>query len=838
MATSMLAHLPASLAQLEELALDLRWTWSHEGDDLWRHIDADLWDRAHSPWTVLQHVPAARLQSLAADSAFQTEFRGLIERRAAYLDRQTWMDSVHPEAGPGRIAFFSMEFGLGEALPLYAGGLGILAGDFLKGASDMGVPVVGVGLLYQEGYFRQTIDADGLQHETYAYNEPASMPISPVMTEAGERLRIGLDLPGRTLMLRVWRAAVGLLTLYLLDSNDPLNSPADRGVTGQLYGGDGETRLLQEVVLGIGGWRMLEALGVDVQVCHINEGHAALVVLERARTIAARDHVDYWQAFWTARAGNVFTTHTPVADGFDRFRPELLRRYLPSMEAKVAPLGASIGELLALGRADPGNADEPFNMAYLAMRGSARSFAVSRLHGQSSRRIFQPLFPRWPEIEVPVGHVTNGVHAPTWDSAEADRIWTESCGKGRWHGRMDELPDQIQSQADEDLWRLRGHGRQDLVEHVRRRFKKQLRAVGYGAEAANAEQVLDPNVLTLGFARRFTEYKRPNLLLRDRDRLARLLLNEHRPAQIVVAGKAHPADLRGKAMIREWIDAARDPALRQRVVFLEDYDMALAQELVQGVDVWINTPRRPWEACGTSGMKVLVNGGLNLSVRDGWWDEAFAPDLGWAIGDGLEPHDIEQADAADALALYTVLESEVAPEFYDRDETGLPRAWLQRIRRSMSDLTPRFSSTRMVREYVEEAYLPSAAAFTRRLAGGQAVSKDLQAWSERLRRGWPTLHLGVPTVGRVENNWRYSVPVMLGEVSADDVRVELFAEPDGLAQTFPLKADHAIPGDVAGFVFVGEAPASRAAEDYSVRVVPRHAEAILPAELPLILWQR
>jgi starch phosphorylase len=834
-----LPTLPDALLPLQDLALDLRWTWSHEGDALWEKVDAELWERTRSPWTVLQHVPADRLKRLAGDADFLAQLASAIENRKAYLEGQSWFQGAHGEAGLGGIAYFSMEFGLGAALPLYAGGLGILAGDYLKAASDLGIPMIGVGLLYQEGYFRQILDADGHQHEAYPFNEPAMMPIEPVMID-GTWLRVFLDLPGRVLQLRVWQATVGRLKLYLLDSNDLLNSPIDRGITGKLYGGDAEMRLMQEAVLGIGGWSVLEALGHEIEICHINEGHAALAAVERARRLAKRKGIDFWQALWATRAGNVFTTHTPVDAGFDRFHPDLLRKYLPVVGEALTDTGVTPNELLGLGRANPDDETELFNMAYLAMRTSGTCLGVSKLHERVSRQIFQPLFPRWPESEVPVGHVTNGVHVPTWDSAEADRLWTEACGKERWRALIEGLPEKIQGIPDEELWALRGEGRRNLVHHARRRLAFQLRQRALDRHAVEAaESVLDPNILTLGFARRFTEYKRPNLLLHDPERLARLLSDEHRPAQIVVAGKAHPADNVGRDMIREWIALARQPRFRQHVVFLEDYDIALAQELVQGVDVWINTPRRLSEACGTSGMKVLVNGGLNCSVRDGWWDEAYEPELGWSIGDGHEGQGAE-VDAAEAADTYDLIEHQIAPEFYDRDIAGLPRAWLARIRRSMSTLTAAFSSARMARDYVENAYVPAAAALRRRLADDFAVAKDLASWSERLHKNWRSLHIGTPTFERTETGWRVSVPVLLGGVAPEDVRVELYAEPskDGAAATVPFGRERPMPGAVNGHIYVGLAPACRPADDLTIRVMPCRDEALLPAELPLIAWQK
>jgi glycogen phosphorylase len=835
-----LPNLPEQISELRDLALDLRWTWSHEGDALWASIDDRLWQRTRNPWLVLQSTSTQQLERLAADSGFRARLQNLTETRKKYFDRPGWFAQAHSDKKLGGVAYLSMEFGIGAALPLYAGGLGVLAGDYLKTASDLVVPAIGVGLLYQEGYFRQIVDADGMQQELFPYNEPAVMPIEPVILPEDGWLRIPLELPGRVVQLRIWQATVGRVKLYLLDSNDPLNAPVDRGITAKLYGGGSEIRLMQEIILGVGGWRVVEALHPDVEICHINEGHAAFAIIERARYLAVKSKLNFWEALWAVRAGNIFTTHTPVAAGFDTFSPALLRKYLPYVEGELAGREVTVDDIVGLGRIDPQNHDEPFNMAYLAARGSALCLGVSRLHGEFSRRIFQPLFPRWPTCEVPVDHVTNGVHIPTWDSIEADHIWTNACGKERWRGMANDLQDLIAGVPDETLWSMRGAGRQRLIGTVRRHLAAQLRERGLALEQVRqAESVLDPNTLTIGFARRFTEYKRPNLLLSDMARLDRLLLNETRPLQIVVAGKAHPADIEGKAMIQAWIRLARQSRYRHRMVFLEDYDIALAQELVQGIDLWVNTPRRPWEACGTSGMKVLVNGAINCSILDGWWDEAYEPDLGWAIGNGMGG-DARQIDSKDAESLYDILENKVVPEFYNRDAHGVPRAWLDRIRRSMSRLTPVFSSTRMVREYVEKAYIPQAQSLRARLADDCARARDLCDWADHLRRHWSSLHIGNPTVMNTGGGWHFSVPVFLGEVSPDSVRVELFADAHdkSLAEVVMLHQEQVIPGTLNGFIYAGEVLSSRPSRDYTVRIVPFHDAAHIPAELPLIVWQR
>src|SRR5262245_59796295 len=712
----------AGIDQLVELALDLRSTWNHSADELWGRLDPELWALTHNPWVVLQTVARTRLVEALREPAFRDRLQSLVADRRASLTAPAWFHRRHPQALLTCVAYFSMEFGLSEALPIYSGGLGNVAGDQLKAANDLGVPVVGVGLLYQQGYFRQVIEPDGSQRALYPPNQPSFLPITPVREADGEWLRLEVATRGRKVWLRAWQARVGRATLYLLDSNDPANSPADRGITSELYGGGPPQRLTQEIALGIGRWRLLEQMGLQPEVCHLNGHHAAFAVLERARSFMERSGQPFDVALAVTRGGNVFTTHTPVSAGFDRFAPDLVGRMLDGYARKG--LGIGIEQLLALGRERPGDASEAFNMALLAIRGSAAVNGVSRLHGEVSRTIFQPLFPRWPTPEVPIGHVTNGVHMPTWDSDAADALWTRAAGKERWTGGQETLPGCLRNVTDAELWAVRAANRATLVSYVRERLARQLAGTGAtSAEIDAAARVFDPAALTLGFARRFATYKRPNLLLRDPERLVRLLRDQVRPVQLVVAGKAHPADVAGQQMVKQWIEFTRRPDVSGRVVFLADYDMLLAEQLVQGVDVWINTPRRPWEASGTSGMKVLVNGGLNLSELDGWWAEAYAPDVGFAVGDGEEHGEDPAWDAADADALYRLLEDVIVPEFYRRDAEGVATAWASRMRSSMGELTPRFSANRTVREYTERYYLPAASRYAERALGraGEAL---------------------------------------------------------------------------------------------------------------------
>jgi starch phosphorylase len=828
-------ELPAPLAALRDLALDLRWTWSHEADALWARVDKDFWQRWGNPWTILDNVSAARLDQLAADPEFVSHLYQLVLARRDYLADRSWYADAAAGTPLKGIAYFSMEFGLGSALPLYAGGLGVLAGDFLKAASDQGIPVIGIGLLYQEGYFHQMIDAEGRQFEAFPYNDPSSMPVEPARTAEGAWLHIPVELPGRTLRLRAWRVIVGRTLLYLLDTNDPVNGPIDRGIAGKLYGGGNEMRLMQELVLGVGGWRLVEALHPEITVCHLNEGHAAFAILERARRFAQRNALSFNEALWATRAGNVFTTHTPVEAGFDRFPLPLLARYAQAWAGE----NVALDDILAMGMEDGRASGGMFNMAWLAARGALLSFGVSRLHGLVSRQIFQPLYPRWPESEVPFDHITNGVHVPTWDSAMADAIWTEACGKDRWRHEPEDMGQRIQTIEHESLWAMRGKAREDLVREVRARLTFQLSGRGHPPDmVAVGETVLDPNVLTLGFARRFTDYKRTDLLLFDRARLTRILCNEARPAQLVLAGKAHPEDRAGKRMVQEWIEFAQDPRLRRRVVFLEDYDISLAQQLVQGVDVWINTPRRPWEACGTSGMKVLVNGGLNLSTLDGWWEEAYAPGLGWAIGDHHFGADNEQ-DRHDAEELYTLLERDVVPAFYTRDAAGVPRAWVTMMGRSMTELTLHYGAVRMVREYLEKAYLPAAVALSERAAEGAAEASAMDAWDRQLRRAWSGVHVGETDFTQQELGWDVSVPIYLGEVATQDIRVEVYAEPiaGAAAEVIALSGGRPVPGATSSYFYRGTISGTRPARDYTVRVVPARTGVHVPAEISLIRWQ-
>jgi starch phosphorylase len=823
---------------LIELALDMRWAWNHATDEVWRQLDPILWNLTHHPCDVLQTVSREKIRLTLADPAFRKKIDDLVQSKKQADEAPAWFQQHHPDAPLTCVAYFSMEFMLSEALPIYSGGLGNVAGDQLKAASDLGVPVVGVGLLYQQGYFRQVIDQDGAQQALYPYNDPGQLPITPLRKPDGEWLRLEIVLPAYSVWLRAWQVQVGRVKLYLLDSNDVANYPAHRGITSELYGGGTELRLKQELVLGLGGWRLLRALGLQPEVCHLNEGHAAFAVLERARNFMEETGQPFDVALAATRAGNLFTTHTAVDAGFDRFAPALIEQYFGGYARK---LGITLRDLLALGRQNPDDPSESFNMAYLAIRGSGAVNGVSRLHGQVSRRLFEPLFPHWPVEEVPIGHVTNGVHMPTWDSAEADDLWTEACGKDRWLGTMETLEQDMRRVSDAKLWQFRIAASQSFVVYVRERLSRQLASSGASLEAVEeAGHLFGPEVLTLGFARRFAAYKRPNMLLHDPERLLRLLTNPQRPVQLILAGKAHPADQDGQALIRQWTQFIRRPEARRHVIFLSDYNMLLSEHLVQGVDVWINTPRRPWEACGTSGMKVLVNGGLNLSELDGWWAEAYAPEVGWALGDGREHDNDPTWDAIEAEALYDLLEREVIPEFYTRDEQGIPSAWVARMRESMARLTPRFCANRTVCEYTVQHYLPAASAYHARAADKGALGVRLVKRRHALDEQWNTLRFGEMKLETGGEQHLFEIQMYLNDLDPEAVRVELYAHGvgDAAPERVAMERGRQLVEATNGYAYRAGVPATRPASDYTVRLLPHRDDVAVPLEDAHILWQR
>ncbi len=823
---------------LAELALDMRWSWDHSADKIWRKLDPALWDFTHNPWVVLQTVSNDQFQSVMNDPAFRSIIDAMVKVKNDLNSSPAWFQQNFPKTSLTCVAYFSMEFMLSEGLPIYSGGLGNVAGDQLKTASDLGIPVIGIGLLYQQGYFRQEIDRNGMQQALYPYNDPGQLPITPLRQPNGEWLRLEIALPGYSVWLRAWQVQVGRVKLYLLDSNDAANFPVHRGITSELYGGGSELRLKQELMLGIGGWRLLNALGIQPQVCHLNEGHAAFAILERAYHFMKDTGQAFDVALASTRAGNLFTTHTAVAAGFDCFPASLIEQYLGKYAEQT--LGITCHQLLALGRKDSENNSEMFNMAYLAIRGSGAVNGVSRLHGEVSRHIFEPLFPKWPTSEVPVGYITNGVHMPTWDSREADEIWTEACGKDRWLGINKNLEQDIRRVSDERLWEMRTNANKALIKFSSEYVSKQLLGSGHTYESVErAKHLFDPNILTLGFARRFATYKRPNLLLHNPERLLRLLKNPKFPVQLILSGKAHPADQQGQDLIKDWMRFIRHDDDHPPVLFLADYDMHVSEQLVQGVDVWINTPRRPWEASGTSGMKVLVNGGINLSILDGWWSEAYSPQVGWALGDGNEHGDDPFWDDIEAEQLYQILEQQVVPEFYNRNEKGIPTAWVSRMRESMAQLTPKFSADRTVREYTEQHYLPAASAYLERTANKGAKGKLIHDKIYSLEQNWESMHFGEVTIETNENQHKVDVQIYFNDLDPDMVQVEFFAKGINGAAPFAQKMSRGakLEGTANGYHFNTLVTTTRPKSDYTARVIPYFPNASVPLEISRILWQ-
>ncbi|MEP1215727.1 MAG: alpha-glucan family phosphorylase [Marinobacter sp.] len=829
---------PESVSELFTLALDLRWTWHHGSDELWRALDEETWATTRNAWLVLNSVSDDRLQELARDQEFQKHYSYQVAAYHGFVQASTWYSDECPgELGEG-IAYFCMEYGLCESLPLYSGGLGVLAGDYLKAASDLGVPVTAVGLLYQQGYFRQAISTEGEQLEFYPYNDPTMLPVSPLRDDDGQWVRVIVPFPGRSVLLRAWQAQVGRCRLLLLDSNDPRNEPGDRGITSELYTGDAEKRLQQEMVLGIGGWRLLRQLGIQPSVCHLNEGHCALALIERAFGWQEQQETDFQTARMATRATNLFTTHTSVASGFDHFSQSLLRLYLSPW---LATRDLTVEGLVKLGseRVTPGSdqAGQNLNMAYLALSMSGRINGVSRIHQKVSQAIFQPLFPRWPAEDIPAEYVTNGVHTPSWDSPEADAIWTRACGTERWRRPLrDACP--MNGVSDEELWDMRRLQRQRLVQYLRRRLASQHCDQNPGnSPAAACGLLLDNETLTLGFARRFTEYKRPALLLKEQQRLLGLLASRDRPLQIVLAGKAHPYDRPGKDMIRQWKAFSRRPEVEGKVVFIEDYDLGVASQLIQGVDVWLNCPQHPWEACGTSGMKVLVNGGLNLSQHDGWWAEAWNREVGWAIRPGATFEELcnsNDHDLSDAGELYDLLEREIIPEFYNVDEQGIPRSWLQRIRASMDQLTATYSANRMVREYVERLYLPMVEQGQQRLPTNVA---EMVTEHQELLRHWPRLRFSAFHVSASGDSQTYTAEAYLDGIEVSRIAMELVAEASdwGPRTVIEMPMKRPLAGSPHSYLYECMVPA-RPEGHYTPRLRVKDERLNLPLENPAVLW--
>ena len=850
--------LPQRISRLRDLALNLWWCWESEAIDLLRQIDMDLWDDPqvyHNPVKVLSMVPQKRLQELAEDEGFLAQYDRVTKWLDSYMEATeratTWFCKEHPEARDEVFAYFSAEFGLNECIPIYSGGLGLLAGDHLKSASDLGIPLIAVGLLYQQGYFRQYLNNEGWQQEEYPINDFYSMPLQLMRTESSEPVKVTVELPGRNVVAQVWKVQVGRVPLYLLDTNISENSPQDRDITDQLYGGDSEMRIKQELILGVGGVRALEALGIRPSVCHMNEGHSAFSAVERIHRTMQELGCQFSEALEIVRSGTVFTTHTPVPAGNDEFPPEMIDRYLAHYYPK---LGISREQFLALGQVRPSNPGSQFGMTVLAIRSTAFTNGVSKLHGKVARDMWKDLWPTLPVEEVPITSITNGIHIRSWISNDMAWIYGRYLGP-RWMDRPADhgIWEKLARIPDEELWRTHERRREKLVIFARSRLISQLKRRGATRrELSSAREVLDPEVLTIGFARRFATYKRATLLLRDPERLIKLLTSKTMPLQFIFAGKAHPADAPGKEFIRQLIQfVRRRDDLRHRVVFIEDYDINVARYMVQGVDVWLNTPRRPLEASGTSGMKAAANGALNLSVLDGWWDEAYADnldkDIGWAIGHGeaYSPTEAEYQDDVESRALFDLLEKEVIPTYYDRTENDLPRRWISRMKASMINLCPVYNTNRQVQQYGEWFYLQAARRWHDFMRDGFAKARALAEWKQTILRNWGAVKivsidsddvLELATGGSLQ----VRVQVDLGKLAPDDVAVEVYhGSIDHTGQIVggqPVRMAHS-GGQAPVFGFMADVPAAGSGlHGYAVRVMPTHPELMYTPEMGLIVW--
>ncbi len=841
------ARLPASLERLRALSRNLWWSWSPIAQALFVQIDPELWEEVHgNPIELLARAPQSRLDELATDDVFLSQLDAAWQRFDHYMHQPGWFSKHFAHEKHIRIGYFSMEYGLHESLPIYSGGLGVLAGDHLKTASDLGLPLVAVGLAYAEGYFRQVLNGDGLQTERYPINDWSMLPVTPVWVSEGKRLVIDVTYPTKVIHAQLWRVDVGRIPLYLLDTNIEQNAKEDRGITGPLYGGDHEFRVRQEIMLGIGGVHALESVGLSPNVCHLNEGHSSFLTLERIARVMRDKKVSFDVAREACAPANLFTTHTPVAAGIDMFDPAIVRRYL---EHHRRELGLTDAEMMNLGKS--ATAPSAFSMPVLALKTSAHCNGVSELHGDVSRTMWKSLWPDVPEHEVPIEAITNGVHIPSFISDELSALYSRYLGE-QWTETIDKKAtwDRLTALPDAELWHAHEHRRARLVVLARRWLVRAAKRRGASAdELASCQEVLDPQALTIGFARRFATYKRATLLFQDLDRVYKLLGDTNRPVQLIFAGKAHPQDKPGKELIRTVVHEMRDPKLRGKVVFIEDYDMRIARAMVAGVDVWLNTPRRPMEASGTSGMKAAANGAINLSILDGWFAEAWRDhgrDAGWAIGKGDTVTD-ERGDRLEAESLYETLEGEVVPLFFDRPAADkLPRAWIRRMKTSIATNAVRYNTVRMVREYAERFYVPAARLAEEIAANDLAGAQALVTWKEKVRAAWPSVKIEAVEVGvapkfAVGEFLTMACTVALGALDPSDVSVEAYYGPlhgeltpaKGITIVAKMTEDMG----KGRFRFQAEVPAKESGEHgVAARVLPSHPLVPHPHDVRLIRW--
>ncbi|MEI7835743.1 MAG: alpha-glucan family phosphorylase [Planctomycetota bacterium] len=843
--------LPEELSALLDVAYNVWWSWHGDALNLFRRLDHVGWDETyHNPVAMLGRIDQSRLEEMAHDEGFKSHLRRVHKDLQDYLTQPGWWTRTY---GPQQdnqplVAYFCAEFGITESLPIYSGGLGVLAGDHLKSASDLGIPLVAVGLLYQQGYFRQRLNADGWQLELFPRNDFANMPVALVRGADGGPLMATVEMCGRQVHIQTWKVNVGRISLYLMDTNVPGNTPEDRQITSQLYGGDQEMRIKQEIVLGIGGVRFLRAAGLTPRAFHMNEGHSAFLGLERIRLLMHDKGISFGEAWEAVSASNVFTSHTPVPAGNDAFDPPMIDKYFSHYWQQ---LGLSRDAFLATGRQDAGNREEPMSLTVLALKLSTCRNGVSELHGQVSRKLWANVWPGLPVEEIPIESITNGIHTRSWISSDMASIYDMYLGPD-WQEKPADMAVWRAAERipDTELWRTHERRRERLVAFARERLGKQLALQGAGAsELAAAQEILDPEVLTIGFARRFATYKRASLILADLERLTELLNAQGRRVQIIFAGKAHPRDNPGKDLIRHIVHTCRQEAFRKSMVFLEDYDINVARYLVQGVDVWLNTPLRPMEASGTSGMKVAANGGLNVSILDGWWCEGYHASVGWVIGSGESYDDLEYQNTVESQALYNLLEKEVVPLFYDRGTDKLPRGWIARMRANMCQLAPVFNTNRMVRQYAEQFYSAAAGKWTELLADNVAGAKTLAGWKQHVRNNFHAVRIesvqddmaAAVQGARVGRNIHVEAVIHHGALRPEDLLAELYYGPldsDGRLQTGQAIAMQPVgPAGDARVRYAAEMPCERSGmTGYTIRILPCHPQMANPRDMALVKW--
>ena len=816
--------------------MNLRWSWDTRSRDLFRWVDPDGWESSgYDPVHLLAMVSRERLEALQQDPAFMEFMVEVYDDLTRYMATPRWFQRRHSELRS--VAYFSPEFGISEALPQYSGGLGVLAGDHLKAASGLGIPIVGVGLFYRQGYFRQTLNADGWQEERYATLDPHAMALTPLDAQ------VKLDMGGTTLVAQIWKAQVGRIPLYLLDTDIEENKDEIRAITDRLYSGGEEHRIQQEILLGMGGVKALEIVGEKPQVFHMNEGHAGFLALERIKKMMSEEGLSFREAIESVRSSAAFTTHTPVPAGIDLFSRDLMLKHFRGWAEEC---GVEFDELMSLGHEAGAEPDSPFNMAVMCLRVSGKANAVSKLHGQVSRHMFQNLWPGIPLEEIPITSITNGVHGRTWVTSGMAELYDRYV-LPEWGEASPDRWAHIDAARDDEIWRVKEHGREQLVAFIRKRLRDSAIAQGVSELDLDwCESVFDPRILTIGFARRFAEYKRATLLLSEPERLRALLLSPDRPIQLVFAGKAHPADDLGKQMIRQIVQFARDPSVRHRIAFIEDYDIAVARALYQGCDVWLNNPRRPLEACGTSGEKAALNGALNVSTLDGWWDEMFDGENGWAISSAETYEDLARRDEVEAASLFDLLERQIIPRFYERLETPVPRNWVRRIKASLASLGPEVGASRMVRDYVTEIYEPLGQTADQMTADGHKRAKELAGWKTHVTEAWPEVSVhsveSDVSAASLGTSRQVRAVVSLGSLKRTDVEVQLVhgsvGHNDELNDTTisPMTLE-GVDGDEGQCRYLGSFVCETAGRyGFAVRVVPAHEDLSTFAELSCITW--